>query len=111
MSKESASAVMDIPSPDGLKGELYRQTFKVMGDEWGRRYATNLVRRDELIDLLRRVKPVLSEIGSSSENLGIIRDAFEKQYSADGSATFRSMVNDAGIDVALLQNATASRRK
>lgn len=102
MSKEGASAVMDIPRPEDLKKELYTQAFIVMGDEWGRRYATNLVRRDELVDLLRRVKPVLSETGSPRENLRIIQDAFNEQYRVDQGA-IRSMISEAGIDVALLQ--------
>ncbi len=98
MSKDAGSAALDIPLPDGLKAELYRQTFKVMGDELGRRYATNLIKRDELVDLLRRVKPVLNEVGSREANLSIIRDAFIEQYKADGQSLFQSMLANAGYD-------------
>ena len=54
-------AVLNIPRPDTLKTEIYQQTFRVMGDEWGRRYSTNLVKRDELIDLFRRSKTAMEK--------------------------------------------------
>jgi hypothetical protein len=34
-------AVLNIPSTTTLKTEIYRQTFKVMGDEWASASATN----------------------------------------------------------------------
>lgn len=109
MSKGAAGVVMDIPHHDELKKELYTQAFTVMGDELGRRYSTNLIKRDELVDLLRRIKPVLSEVVGvdSRENLARISDAFNEAYTADKDA-FRSMVRDAGIDVALLQTSSAT---
>jgi hypothetical protein len=109
MSKDAASAALDIPSPDSLKAELYKQTFKVMGDELGRRYATNLIKRDELVDLLRRIKPVLNEVGSSDENLSIIRDAFVEQYKADGQSLFSGILADAGYEIA--HPSTGGQRK
>jgi len=98
MSKEAASAALDIPTPDDLKKELYKQTFKVMGDELGRRYATNLIKRDELVDLMRRVKPVLSEAGEQKDNLSSIEDAFFDQYKADGRSVFHAILTDSGYE-------------
>lgn len=95
MSKDAANAALDIPSPESLKMELYRQTFKVMGDELGRRYATNLIKRYDLVDLFRRIKPVLGEVGSQEKNLSIIRDAFVEHNKSDKSV-FQAIISDAG---------------
>lgn len=90
--------VLNIPSPNLLKSEIYQQTFKVMGDEWGRRFSHNLIKRDELIDLLRRSKTALQEVsGGLSGNLGIIQDAFISSYGTDGDNVFRQLVREAGL--------------
>lgn len=109
MSKEAANAALDIPEPPALKKEIYKQTFKVMGDELGRRFSTNLIKRDELVDLMRRVKPVLSEVGADEyqTNLVIFENAFVEQYKADGNAVFRSIVLDAGYDLSVARAGNA----
>ncbi|HEY3275831.1 MAG TPA: hypothetical protein VGJ94_04360 [Syntrophorhabdaceae bacterium] len=94
-SKGKVLGALDIPSATALKTEIYRQTFKVMGDEWGRRFSTNLIRRDDLIDLLRRCKTALTEI-EGNNNLGIIYDAFNRSYGTDAHNVFQELVKAAG---------------
>lgn len=91
------AATLNIPKPETLKQEIYQQTFKVMGDEWGRRYSTNLVKRDELVDLFRRSKTALQEVKPGLQgNLNIIKEAFIKSYGTDASNVFNGLVKDAG---------------
>jgi len=93
-------AVLDIPTPISIKTEVYHQTFRVMGDEWGRRFSTNLIRRDELVDLLRRSKTALQEVPESLEsNMDIIHDAFVSSYGTDAENVFISLIKDAGYTV------------
>jgi hypothetical protein len=90
-------AVLDIPTPNLVKAEIYHQTFRVMGDEWGRRFSTNLIKRDELIDLLRRSKTALQEVPESLEsNLGLIQGAFVGSYGTDANNVFMGLIRDAG---------------
>lgn len=90
-------AVLNIPKPDSLKAEIYQQTFRVMGDKWGRRYSHNLIKRDELIDLLRRSKTALHEVSPSLQgNLGVIREAFRKSYGTDAENVFAVIEKEAG---------------
>jgi len=90
-------AVLDIPKPETLKAEIYHQTFRVMGDEWGKRLSHNLIKRDELIDLLRRSKTALQEVPVNlGSNLGIIQNAFENSYGTDAESVFRGLIKDAG---------------
>ncbi len=90
-------AILEIPSPKTLKAEIYHQTFKVMGDELGRRYSHNLIKREELIDLLRRSKTALEEVPDSlSSNLGIIKEAFIQSYGTDASGVFNDIIREAG---------------
>lgn len=96
-SKGKTLGALDVPTPRTLKKEIYQQTFKVMGDEWGRRYSTNLIKRDELVELLRRSKTVLDEEEPKLKgNLDIIRKAFVEQYGIDGINVYNSMLKDAG---------------
>jgi len=98
-SKGKTLGALDIPQPEALKTEIYHQTFKVMGDEWGRRLSTNLIKRDELIDLLRRSKTALEEVKPGlAGNLGIIHDAFVKKdsYGTDAENVFISLIRAAG---------------
>lgn len=94
--KGKALGVLDIPSPSTLKTEIYHQTFKVMGDEWGRRYKTNLIRRDEIIDLLRRIKPSLQEV--TGNNLGIIYGYFIESFGPHGKREFALMLKEANYE-------------
>lgn len=102
-------ALLDIPKPETLKAEIYSQTFKVMGDELGKRFSHNLIKRDELIDLLRRSKTALQEVPESTpaltarleKNLGIIYDAFLKSYGTDADNVFKGLIKDAGYEVTL----------
>ena len=92
-------AVLDIPQPDVLKAEIYHQTFRVMGDEWGKRLSHNLIKRDELIDLLRRSKTALMEVQPGLDgNLAMIRGSFvqKESYGTDAENVFRSLMRDAG---------------
>lgn len=99
-SKGKALGALDIPSPERLKTEIYHQTFKVMGDELGRRFSTNLIKREELIDLLRRSKTAFQEVPPSLErNIGILEDAFVKSYGTDGFNVFRGVLKDAGYTI------------
>ena len=90
-------AVLDIPKPDTLKTEIYRQTFKVMGDEWGRRYSTNLIKRGDLVELFRKSKTALQEVSPGlSGNLNIVKEAFIKSYGTDAQNVFSGLVKEAG---------------
>jgi len=96
-SKGKTLGALDIPSSDIIKAEIYHQTFKVMGDEWGRRFSTNLIKRDELIDLLRRSKTAFEEVRPGLRgNLGIVQTAFIKSYGTDADNVFRGLIKDAG---------------
>lgn len=98
-SKGKTLGALDIPAPEALKTEIYHQTFKVMGDEWGRRLSNNLIRREDLIDLLRRSKTALEEVEPGLYgNLGIIHDAFVKKdcYGTDAENVFASLIKEAG---------------
>ncbi len=96
-SKGKALGALDIPSDVALKTEIYHQAFKVMGDEWGRRYSTNLIKRDELVDLLRRSKTALEEVKPGLRgNLDKIRVAFRNSYGTDADSVFRSLAKEAG---------------
>jgi hypothetical protein len=102
-SKGKTLGALDIPGPDSLKTEIYHQTFKVMGDEWGRRFSSNLIKRSELIDLLRRCKTSLQEVPAGrplqenlQSNLGIIYDAFINGYGTDADNVFAALVREAG---------------
>lgn len=100
-------AVLNIPSTTTIKTEIYRQTFKVMGDEWGKRFSHNLMRRDELIDILRRSKTALQEVEPRlAGNLAIVRDAFVGIYGADAENVFRGLAREAGYDESVM-NASA----
>jgi len=91
-------AVLNIPSPDVLKTEVYQQTFRVMGDEWGRRLSHNLIKRDELVDLLRRSKTALQEVtGGLAHNLAIVQDAFISSYGTDAEDVFKQLLKEAGL--------------
>lgn len=102
-------AVLNIPSTSVLKTEIYRQTFKVMGDEWGKRFSHNLMRRDELIDILRRSKTALQEVGTLGSSLAIVRESFESSYGTDATSVFRSLAKEAGYDDSALFAAPPSQ--
>lgn len=90
-------AVLNIPSTETLKTEIYRQTFTVMGDEWGRRLSHNLIKRDELIDLLRRSKTAFQEVSPGLDgNLGIVRQSFIQAYGTDAANVFQGLTSAAG---------------
>ena len=61
-SRGKTLGALDIPHPSILKTEIYHQAFKVMGDELGRRFSTNLIKRNDLIELLCRSKTALEEV-------------------------------------------------
>lgn len=106
----SVKAVLDIPSTRVLKAEIYRQTFKVMGDEWGQRLSHNLIKRDQLVDLLRRSKTALQEVSPGlAGNLAIVRESFETSYKTDAANVFRSLGKEAGYDDATLSAAVPSQ--
>ncbi len=91
-------SVLDIPKPETIKTEIYHQTFKVMGDEWGRRFSHNLIKRDELIDLLRRSRTALNEVSPHLQgNLIIIQDSFINAYGTDANYVFNGLIKDAGF--------------
>lgn len=102
-------ALLDIPKPETLKAEIYHQTFKVMGDELGKRFSHNLIKRDELVDLLRRSKTALQEVPESQpsmslrleNNMGIIYAAFLNSYGTDADYVFKGLLKDAGYDINL----------
>lgn len=88
---------LTMPKPETMRTKIYSQAFSVMGDEWGRRYSTNLVRRDELVEMLRRCKPALDEGEGQNTNLRYICSAFITSYGADGDDMFRGIMKDAGF--------------
>lgn len=90
-------AVLDIPKPDLLKTEIYHQTFKVMGDEWGKKLSQNTIRRDALIDLFRRSKTAFQEVPVNLQsNLKVVQDAFKSSYGTDADYVFKGLLKDAG---------------
>jgi hypothetical protein len=101
--KGNSLAALDIPAPEDLKSEIYKQTFKVMGDEWGRRFSTNLITRPELVDLLRRSRTAFQETPADvadktirlRRNLGIVQEAFIKSYGTDADNVFKSLLKEA----------------
>jgi len=106
-SKETL-AILDIPSPETLKSEIYFQAFRAMGDEWGNRFSHNLIKRDELIDLLRRSKTALQEIPVEipaderlKMNMGRIYNAFVSIYGTDAQHVFQSIIKEAGYDLTM----------
>lgn len=104
-------AVLEIPTPITLKTEIYHQTFRVMGDEWGRRFSTNLIKRDELVDFLRRSKTALQEVPESLDsNMGIIHDAFVSSYGTDAENVFTSLIKDAGYTIRPVSQPTELRK-
>jgi len=99
-SKGKTLGALDIPKPTTLKTEIYHQAFKVMGDELGRRFSTNLIKRNDLIDLLRRSKTALEEVTPGlAGNLGIIKDSFRGGYGTDADNVFQGIIKDAGYTV------------
>lgn len=93
-------AVLDIPSTEILKTEIYHQTFNVMGDEWGRRLSHNLIKRDELLDLLRRSKTAFDEVQPGlAASLGIVKSSFVAAYGTDAENVFAALLKDAGYTV------------
>ncbi len=100
---KTTSAFLDIPSPKSLKGEIYRQAFRAMGDEWGKRLSTNLIKRGDLVDLLRRTKVALKEEGQFNENLDIIYNNFLTSYGTDAEEVFASLLKEAGYNEKLEQ--------
>lgn len=105
-------AVLNIPSTQTLKAEVYHQTFKVMGDEWGRRLSHNLIRRDELVDLLRRSKTALNEVAPGfGGNVALLREAFLASYGTDAEQVFRGLTREAGYGEAPVASQPARRGK
>lgn len=99
-SKGKTLGALDTPYPEILKEEIYHQAFKVMGDELGRRFSTNLIKRNDLIDLLRRSKTALDEVNPKlAGNLGIIKSAFMNSYGTDADNVFQGIIKDAGYSV------------
>ena len=107
---KNVKAVLDIPATKVLKAEIYRQTFKVMGDEWGKRFSHNLIRRDQLVDVLRRSKTALQEVSPGlAGNLAIVRESFENSYGTDAMSVFRGVAKEAGYDESTLSAAPPSQ--
>lgn len=99
-SKGKTLGALDIPEPETLKTEIYHQAFKVMGDELGRRYSTNLIKRDELVELTRRSKTALNEVEPYlAGNLGILKSSFIDSYGTDADNVFDGIIKDAGYTV------------
>lgn len=103
---------LDIPPVESLKNQLYDQTFIVMGDELGRRFSNNLIKRTDLVDLLRRSKTALQESPfemSSPErrlerNMKIIHRSFVSQYGTDADNVFKGLIKEAGYSQQILES-------
>jgi len=99
-------SALDIPLVDSLKNQFYSQSFIVMGDELGRRFSNNLIKRDELVDLLRRSRTALMESPSDiqdrelrlNQNLGTIRTAFISKFGTDAENVIDGLLKDAGFN-------------
>jgi len=101
-SRGKTLGALDIPNPMVLKTEIYHQAFKVMGDELGRRYSTNLIKRNELVELIRRSKTALEEVKPGLEgNLGLIKNSFKNSYGTDAITVFDDILKDAGYKVSI----------
>lgn len=86
-----------MPSPETITKRFYSQSFVAMGDEWGRRYGTNLVKRYELVDMLRRCKPALDEGERLDKNINYVFTAFSRSYGADSKEVFQGIMKEAGF--------------
>ncbi|MCX8519871.1 MAG: hypothetical protein ORN21_07040 [Methylophilaceae bacterium] len=102
-SKGKTLGVLDVPAATALKTELYDKAFTVMGDELGRRLASNLIKRDELIDLLRRSKTAMQEtpVNQSvntrlSRNMTIFYNSFVLSYGTDAGNVLSAIIREAG---------------
>ncbi|MFQ5963771.1 MAG: hypothetical protein ACE5KZ_05755 [Candidatus Scalinduaceae bacterium] len=99
---KKTQGALDIPSPHSLRDKIYKRTFKAMGDEMGKRYSNNLIKRDELIEWMRRSKSALNMDYSVinpkivGENLKLIEEAFVKSYGTDAKNVFDGIVKEAG---------------
>lgn len=103
-SRGKTLGALDIPHPSTLKTEIYHQAFKVMGDELGRRFSTNLIKRNDLIDLLRRSKTALEEVEPGSDgNLRIIGNAFASSYGTDAENVFQGLSREAGYSTVIFE--------
>ncbi len=93
---------LDIPSDNNLRVEIYKQTYRVMGDEMGRRFSHNLIPRTELVDWLRRSRSALNmdqdkiDAKLISQSLAMIEEAFKKSYGTDGPRVFKELSKEAG---------------
>lgn len=74
----------------------------------GKRFSHKLMRRDELIDILRRSKTALLEVDPGlARNLGIMRKAFVAIYGADAENVFRGLAREAGYEDSALTTPAA----
>lgn len=92
---------LDITNTSDLRAEIYSQAFTAMGDEWGKRFSTNLIKRDDLVDVIRRSKQALSEVEvdgkiSDVKNFAFIQNAFIKSYGDGAEDIINSLSKDAG---------------
>lgn len=98
----SEAAALGIPSDVAIKTEFFKQTFYVIGDEMGRRFRHNLIKRSDLIDFLRRLSPVFHEASSKrmSPKMGLERVlvGFQDGYrNVDASVVFDEMAKEASL--------------
>lgn len=103
-SRGKTLGALDIPKPTVLKTEVYHQAFRVMGDELGRRFSTNLIKRNELIELLRRSKTALEEVTPGLDgNLRLILESFRVSYGTDADNVFQGVAAEAGYNIGLVE--------
>lgn len=103
-SRGKTLGALDIPNPTTLKTEIYHQAFRVMGDELGRRFSTNLIKRNDLIELLRRSKTALEEVTPGlNGNLRLIVESFRVSYGTDAENVFQGVASEAGYTISVIQ--------
>lgn|GEM_PF-3034001 len=103
-SRGKTLGALDIPNPTILKTEIYHQAFRVMGDELGRRFTTNLIKRNDLIELLRRSKTALEEVTPGLDgNLRLIAESFRVSYGTDAENVFQGVAAAAGYTKSVVQ--------
>ncbi|MBF0383514.1 MAG: hypothetical protein HQL69_21040, partial [Magnetococcales bacterium] len=100
-------AVLTLPTEAQFKAAIYHNSFVAMGDEMGKNYRHNLIKRDAVIERLRRIKPAFKEVieprGNKSKskwwyNYVELRKHFVRGYQgSDGSSVFKSMAIEAEI--------------
>lgn len=73
---------------------IYRRSLSEVGQEMGERLVNNLIRREELLEWLRRTRTALDDL---TKDIEIIRSGFRETYGRDADTVFNSLLRDIGF--------------